>query len=120
MQAQARPASVHDLRTLVLSRHAGIHVDTAEEQRAELLITAVAADVHLPVYDWTVTKGLGPAGHPSGLYGSAEPAKALANVADVSQDALFVLHDFVRYLSEPAISRGFRDLLERFSAPARM
>ena len=120
MQAQARPASVHDLRTLVLSRHAGIHVDTAEEQRAELLITAVAADVHLPVYDWTVTKGLGPAGHPSGLYGSAEPAKALANVADVSQDALFVMHDFVRYLSEPAISRGFRDLLERFSAPARM
>jgi hypothetical protein len=120
MHAQARPASVHDLRTLVLSRHAGIHLDTAEESRAEMLITAVATDVRLPVYDWTITKGLGPVGHPGGLYGSGEPAKALANVAEVSQESIFVLYDFVRFLSEPAISRALRDLLERFSAPARM
>jgi ATPase family protein associated with various cellular activities (AAA) len=120
MLAQTKPASVHDLRTLVLSRHAGIYVDTAEEERASLLITAVANEVHLPIYDWTITKGLGPAGHPSGLHGSAEPAKALANLAEVSQEALFVLYDFVRHLGDAALSRAFRDLLERFSSPARM
>ncbi len=117
---QTKPASVHDLRTLVLSRHPGILIDTAEEERAALLLTAVATEVNLPLYDWTIAKGLGPAGHPSGLAGSQTPAGGLANLADVRQDALFVLYDFARHLGDAAISRMFRDLLDRFSSPARM
>jgi ATPase family associated with various cellular activities (AAA) len=120
MSVPTVPASVHDLRTLVLSRYPAILIDTAEEERASLLITAVATQVHLPIYDWTISKGLGPAGHPSGLPGSAPPANALANLGDVRQDALFVLYDFARHLGDPAISRTFRDLLERFSSPSRL
>ena len=116
----ALPASVHDLRTLVLSRHPAILLDTLEEDRAEALVAAVGRDLHLPVYDWTITKGLGPMGHPGGLYGSAEPTKALANVAEVSGDALFVLRDFARHLADASISRSFRDMLERFSSPSRL
>jgi MoxR-like ATPase len=118
--AQRTPASVHDLRTLVLSRHPAILIDTTEEERAALLLTAVATQVNLPLYDWTIVKGLGPAGHPNGLAGSQTPAGGLANLGDVRQDGLFVLYDFVRHLSDAGLSRAFRDLLERFSAPARM
>src|SRR5688572_18335052 len=112
---QNKPASVHDLRTLVLSRHPGIVIDTHEEERAGLLLTAVATEVNLPLYEWTIAKGLGPAGHPSGLAGSQTPAGGLANLGDVRQDGLFVLYDFARHLGDAAISRLFRDLLDRFS-----
>ncbi len=42
------PASVHDLRTLVLSRHAAILLDMPEEDRTEALVAAVGRDLHLP------------------------------------------------------------------------
>jgi ATP-dependent 26S proteasome regulatory subunit len=116
----AKPASIHDLRTLVLSRHPAIALETAEEDRADQLIAAVGAETGLSVYDWTITRGLGPAGHPGGLYGSNDPMKALANVGDVSGNAIFVLKDFARHLTDAQISRSFRDLLERFSAPGKL
>jgi MoxR-like ATPase len=123
MSIQAKPAlptSVHDLRTLVLSRYPAILVDTAEEERATALLTAVATQVNLPLYDWTVTKGLGPAGHPNGLPGSQTPLGGLANLADMRTDGLFVLYDFVRHLGDAVIARKFRDILETFASPSTM
>jgi MoxR-like ATPase len=114
------PTSVHDLRTLVLSRYPAILVDTTEEERATALLTAVATQVHLPLYEWTVIKGLGVAGNPSGLAGSNAPLAGLANIAGVRQAALFVLYDFARYLTDPAVSRKFRDVLEQFASPSTM
>src|SRR3954453_11298735 len=116
----ALPASVHDLRTLVLSRYPAIRIDTHEEERASLLIPAVAPQVPLPLYDWTVTKGLGPAGHPNGLPGSQTPLGGLANLADVRTQGLFVLYDFVRYLGDAVVARKFRDILETFASPSTM
>ncbi len=121
MTAQATPAvpaSVHDLRTLVLSRHPAILVDTADEERAIALLTAVATQVHLPLYEWTIIRGLGPAGSPGGLAGSNTPLAGLANIADLRQPGLFVLYDFARHLPDPMVSRKFRDLLEQFGSPS--
>ena len=39
----AQPTSVHDLRTLILSRHPAIAIETAEEDRADQLIGVVGA-----------------------------------------------------------------------------
>ena len=83
------PASaVHDLKTLVLSRHSAIVVESPEEERVDVLMRAVAADLRLPLYTWTVTRGLtrfgSPNGGAAGLYGSEDPLKALANIAAVS------------------------------------
>ena len=114
------PEPIHDLKTLVLSRYPGIWVETTEEERATALLTAVATQVNLPLYDWTVTKGLGPAGHPNGLPGSQPPLGGLANLADVRQAGLFVLYDFVRHLADPVVARKFRDILERFTSPSTM
>ena len=114
------PSATHDLRTLVLSRHPAIAVDTADEERADALLREVAAELGLPAYEWTVTQGLAPLGVAGGMYGSQDPAKALANVAEIGADALYVLKDFGPHLGQPQVSRAFRDLLERFAAPGRL
>jgi hypothetical protein len=118
--APAAPSTVHDLRTLVLSRHPAIQIDTVDEERAEALIANVASALGIPAYEWTVTRGLAPLGQAGGMYGSDDPAKALGNIEEILTDALYVLKDFGPHLSQPAISRRFRDLVERFSGPAHL
>ena len=54
------------------------------------------------------------------MYGSGEPAKALANVAELGDDALVLLKDFTRHLADAAVARAFRDLLDAFAAPGRL
>src|SRR5215203_144689 len=54
----AVPSAVHELKTLVLSRHPAIAIETSEEERLETLLRAVAADVPLAIFEWSVTKGL--------------------------------------------------------------
>ena len=50
--------SIHDIRTLVLSFHPVIAIDTVEEERVEKLVDAVAEELCLPVFEWTMTRGL--------------------------------------------------------------
>jgi hypothetical protein len=111
--AAAPPSATHELRTLVLSRHPAIVVETAEEERADGLLREVALGLDLPVFEWTVTRGLAPLdGTPGqGIYGTAEPAKALATIPDLKGDAVYVLKDFARHLQDAALSRRFRELL---------
>jgi hypothetical protein len=49
----------HDeLRLLVNSRHPIITVETPEEERFEQLLLEVAAELGVPMYEWSVTAGL--------------------------------------------------------------
>ena len=118
--APAAASAVHELKTLVLSRHPAIVIETSEEERLERLLRAVAADVPLAIFEWSVTKGLRPPGGEQPVYGTAEPLQALAAMGELTAESLFVLHDFGPHLAAPQASRAFRDLLERFSAPGRL
>src|ERR687896_2175725 len=119
--AQPRaPSAVHDLKTLVLSRHPGILIETHEPERAEALVQAVAADLRIARFEWSVTTGLRRAGDGNGIYQTTDPARALAAIAELEVEAIFELHDFSPYLEKPELSRAFRDLLERLSSPARL
>jgi hypothetical protein len=114
------PSAVHDLKTLVLSRHPGILIETHEPERAEALVRAVAADLRIGRFEWSVTAGLRRAGDTGGVYQSADPARALAAIAELQVEAIFELHDFSPYLEKPELSRAFRELLDRLSSPARL
>jgi hypothetical protein len=118
--APAVTSAVHELKTLVLSRHPAIVIETSEAERLEGLLRAVAADVPLSIFEWSVTKGLRPPGGEQPVYGTAEPLQALAAMGELTAESLFVLHDFAPHLAAPQPSRAFRDLLERFSAPGRL
>ena len=49
---------IHDLKTLVLSFHPAVAFDTPEEDRVEQLADRVADELRMPVFSWSVTKGL--------------------------------------------------------------
>ena len=49
--------SVHDLKTLVLSFHSLIAIETVEEERVRSLLHEVAVDLRLPLYEWSLTTG---------------------------------------------------------------
>ncbi len=88
--------SKHDeLRLLINSRNPVIGVETTEEDRLTHLLTALAAELCVPLYTWSVTTGLGRIeGVP--IYATARPELALANIAQIRGDAIFLLKDFAR------------------------
>ncbi len=110
---------MHELRTLILSRHPAIAIETTEEERLDTLLAAVAADTRLTIFDWTITHGLVREPGVQPVYGTSDPARMLAAVGELAVDGLFVLKDFAGHLAEAATSRALRELLERFAQPAQ-
>lgn len=109
--------TLHELRTLVLSRNAGISIETDDEERASTLIAATAKDLNLTLIEWSIAKGMRFADTPNYMADSESPTKALKAIDVYKGDAIFVLKDFSRHLSEPALERHLRELLERFARP---
>ena len=114
-----KPRSKHDeLRLLINSRHPIITVETPEEERLEALLMDVATELGVPLYEWSVTTGLAKA-HGAPLYNSDSPEQAVANIALIQSDAIFLLKDFARYCDNDKICRRLRDLAEKFRAVRR-
>ena len=116
----AQPSSVHELKTLVLSRHPLVVIETAEEERLDTVLAAVARDLHLAVFDWTVTHGLRRLPEGSPVYGTEDPARLFAQIAEFEVKGLFVLKDAAAHVAAPAVARSFRELLARFAGPGRL
>jgi ATP-dependent 26S proteasome regulatory subunit len=109
----------HDeLRLLVNSHHPIITVETPEEERVEQLLLDVAAELAVPLYTWSVTAGLARA-HGAPIYNTDNPEQALANVALIQGDAIFLLKDFARYCDNDRVCRRLRELAEKFRAERR-
>ncbi|HEY1467876.1 MAG TPA: AAA family ATPase [Candidatus Acidoferrum sp.] len=107
-----------ELRLLINSHCPIISVESSEEDRFVALLRCVAADLGVPLYLWSVTEGLGRAGGTT-LYNSDQPEQALANMATIQGDAIFLLKDFVRYCENDRISRRLRDLADGFRTARR-
>ena len=109
----------HDeLRLLVNSRHPIITIETPEEERVEQLLLHVAAELAVPLYTWSVTAGLAKArGAP--IYNTDNPEQAVANVALIQGDAIFLLKDFARYCENDRVCRRLRELAEKFRSERR-
>jgi hypothetical protein len=81
-----------ELLLLINSLNPIITVETTEEERLEGLLRSISVQLVLPLYTWSVTTGLAKlSGSP--LYGTAEPEQALANIALIEDDAIFLLRD---------------------------
>ena len=118
--APGPPASAHDLRTLVLSRHPAIVLETAEEDRADALVRSVAADLQMPVWTWTVTRGLAALDAQGGIHGTTDLDQALRTIGDLKGDALYVFKDVLKHLQDARLCRLFRETLSAFGAPHSM
>jgi hypothetical protein len=107
-----------ELGLLVNSEYPIIYLETWEEQRASEILSRVAYDLQLPLFDWSVTQGLAREGG-APIYNTTEPAQALAQVGGIDGDALFLLRDFHKYLEQDVIVRKLRDLTARFRRARR-
>jgi hypothetical protein len=113
-----KPNKHDELRLLVNSRHPIITVETAEEERFEQLVLEVAAELAVPLYEWSVTAGLSKY-HGAAIYNTEQPEQALANIPLIQGDAIFLLKDFARYCDNDRICRRLRDLAEKFRTVRR-
>src|SRR5712692_7706943 len=114
LQRDRQTAKRDELRLLINSRHPIIAIETPEELRVEELLTEVASELGAPLFVWSVTTGLARRGGQQPIYNSGDPEQALANIALIHGDALFLLKDFVRYLEQDRILRRMRELAESF------
>jgi AAA+ superfamily predicted ATPase len=109
----------HDeLRLLVNSRNPIITVETTEEDRFEELLQSLSTELSVPLFTWTITTGLAKwNGAP--IYGTDEIEKALANIALIHGEAIFLLCDVGRYCDNDRVARRLRDLADAFRTERR-
>jgi len=118
-RASGAPINRHDeLRLLINSRNPIITVETTEEERLAHLLLALATEMGVPLYTWSVTTGLARIGGKV-LYNTGQPEQALANINEIQGDAIFLLKDFARYCENDKISRRLRDLADKFRTVRR-
>jgi hypothetical protein len=106
-------ASVHDLKSLVLSFHSLIAIETVEEERVRSLLHEVAVDLNLPMFEWSLTDGFHRfAGAAIGE--TRDPLSALRHIESIAgHDAIYLLKDMAQHLTTPSIARPLRDLAQR-------
>lgn len=117
-QSSGKRDKKDELRLLINSRHPLITVETFEEERVEQMLREVAAELEISFYSWSVTSGLALIGG-SPLYNTQNPDQALANIALLDGDGIFLLKDFTRYCEQDRICRMVRELAEKFRTARR-
>ncbi|MEM6447724.1 MAG: AAA family ATPase [Cyanobacteria bacterium P01_D01_bin.123] len=107
--------SVDHLKTLVLSFHPVIAIETVEEERVEQLLGSVAAEIPLPLFDWSVSKGLMRDAREHAVYDTGDPLKLLRHLEALPAEGIFWLKDFSHHLQEPVVARQFREVTQAFA-----
>lgn len=108
-----------DLRLLVHSHFPLIAAETTEEDRLESLLAAIAGELHIPLFVWTMTSGLSLHGGQGPIYGSSAPANCLANVSLMRNDAIYLLKDGAKFLKDEVLVRTLRDVASKFGGARR-
>lgn len=100
---------LHDLDLLLRSRYALIHLETAEEDRAETLLLHLSDRLGIPLFVWTSSKGLRRSDKATPVYDTADPAKALAHVESARFPALYVFRGLGEYLADTGLQQRLVD-----------
>lgn len=108
-------SSLHDLKTLIVSFHPVIAIETTEEERVETLLQAVAGRLQLPLYGWTITQGLKLYPDSKKVFNTEKPQALLKTLEGFHQEGIFLLKDFSKHLDDVVLARQFREIAQRFS-----
>jgi SpoVK/Ycf46/Vps4 family AAA+-type ATPase len=109
--------SVHDLKSLVLSFHPLVVIETIEEERVGELLQAVASELELTLFAWSINRGLEkqPSGEAVATQWTQDPFQLLSHLEGMTIEAIYHLRDFAKHLDTPQVVRQLRDLASRFS-----
>jgi len=110
--------SIHDLKSLILSFHPLIVMETVEEDRVSELLQAVAGELGLVHFAWSINRGLErlPGGEATATQWTQDPFQLLAHLEGMTIEAIYHLRDFACHLETPQVVRQFRDLAGRFAS----
>lgn len=108
-------STLHDIRTLILSYHPIIVFETVEEERVNAILQAVAGDLDLVLFQWSVTSGLRRQGQTAPYHQTNQPSVLLKYISGLTVEGLFHLKDFSAYLGDPEVRRLTRELGQAFS-----
>lgn len=112
----ALATSVHDLRTLIRSCHPLIVIETVEEERVLALLQSVAAQERMPLFEWSITKGLTRADDgPTLSKMTATPLALLQHLNGLTVEAVFWLKDLAPHLQDAAVTRQLREVSAVYS-----
>ncbi|MBK5260083.1 MAG: AAA family ATPase [Thermoanaerobaculia bacterium] len=112
----SRKTSVHDLERLILSFHSLIAVETAEEERVRSILIEVAAELRMPLYEWSVTTGLMRRAGIT-IEGTRDALSALDRIGEVHDgDAIYLMKDLAPHLNQSATARTLRELTSRLAS----
>ncbi|HSE84351.1 MAG TPA: hypothetical protein VLB01_07375, partial [Thermodesulfobacteriota bacterium] len=108
---------VRDLELLIRSRYCIIFLDTAEEDRTEILLRHLADRMKVPFFSWTSTKGLrrmdmdvrGP------IYSSTDISIALGHIEQSQLPAIYHFRGLGDYLEDRLIVNKLKDASMQFS-----
>lgn len=106
--------AVHDLRALVRSFHSLIAVETVEEERVRAIVREVAADLTVPLFEWSVTTGFR-RGHGATIGNTYEALDMLRHIGELRTDAIYLLKDLAPHLAKPEACRALRELAEKMT-----
>jgi AAA+ superfamily predicted ATPase len=111
----AAPNVFHELKTLVRSMHPVVVIESAEDERVDDLLRALAAELRIPLFTWTVTKGLQRIDGSGVIHGTSDPRTLLRHLATLTVEAIFHLKDLPAHLGSPETARAFREAAHAFS-----
>jgi len=99
--------SVHDLRTLIRSAHPLIVIETVEEERVFALVQSVAAQERMPLFEWSITRGLTRCDDSQTINTlTAAPSALLQHLNGLTVEAISWLKDLTPHLQDAAYSRS--------------
>ncbi len=108
--------SAHDLKSLILSFHPLIAIETVEEERARELLGEIATELRLPMFEWSVTSGFNRL-HGARIERTEDPLAALHHVEQVHDaDAIYLFKDLAPHLGTPNAERSLRELAQRMTS----
>src|SRR5260221_4389295 len=108
--------AVQDLKSLILSYHSLITIETIEEERVLSLLHEVATDLRLSLYDWSLTSGFQRVQSSIHVEGTEEPLAALRHIGEIADtDAIFLMKDLPPHLATAGLGRQLPELTQKIS-----
>jgi ATPase family associated with various cellular activities (AAA)/AAA+ lid domain len=95
--------AVRELELLLQSGHGLIHIDTAEEERAALLLRHVTARLEIPMFSWSRVKGISRVDLQSAVYDTEDPLAAFRHVESARISALYHFRDLGPHIGTNAL-----------------
>jgi SpoVK/Ycf46/Vps4 family AAA+-type ATPase len=105
---------LRDVELLIRSRHGLLVFDTVEEERAETLLRHLADGMGVPLFSWSLNRGLRRAERDNAIYDTAEPAKALDHVESSAIAGIYLFRGLGPFLDNPRIAARLSELASTF------